>query len=223
MQTDRDYFTALGALLHDIGSGIPRLVVDLDRLDANLGRLLEMQSTESLRFVAKSLPSPRLLAHLFKRTGHQRLMVFHLPFLLQIVEAFPRADVLMGKPMPIAAMRRFYADRAVNGFDDVRQLRWLADTRERLLQFVELSRDLRRPVTVSIELDIGMHRGGIDQKKALTEMLDTIRGHQEELRLAGFMGYDAHVPKAPWPHSISGASSKAKKRYGEYLEYAWTH
>ena len=223
MPADRGYFTALGALLRDIGSGIPRLVVDLDRLDANIERLLEMQSPESLRFVAKSLPSPELLAHLFSRTGHERLMVFHLPFLLQIVEAFPQADILMGKPMPFAAMRRFYADRPGNGFDDVAQLQWLADTRERLLKFVELSRDLGRPITVSIELDIGMHRGGIDRRRSLADLLDTIRDHRDELRLAGFMGYDAHVPKAPWPYSVSAASNKARNRYGAYLEYAWAN
>ncbi|MDJ0712095.1 MAG: alanine racemase [Woeseiaceae bacterium] len=223
MPTGNDYFTALGALLRDIGSGTPRMVVDLDRLDDNLGRLLEMHSPESLRFVAKSLPSPQLLQYLSKRTGQQRLMVFHLPFLLQIVAAFPRANVLMGKPMPIAAMRRFYADRVANEFEDTGQLQWLADTKLRLMQFIELARAIGRPVSVSIEIDVGMHRGGLADEDSLAEMLDTIRGHREELRLAGFMGYDAHVPKAPWPHSVAAAAERAKERYGEFLEFAWAN
>ncbi len=221
MFKDNDYFAALEALLHDVGSGMPRLVVDLDRLDANIDRLVDIQSPDTVRIVAKSLPSPDLLSHIFARLGHERLMVFHIPFLLQLVDRFPRADILMGKPMPIAAMRRFYRERPVNAFDDTTQLQWLVDTNDRLMQIVELSRDIDKKIVVSIELDIGMHRGGLREKEQLAAMLDTIRGYHDELQLAGFMGYDAHVPKAPWPRSIDNAARRAKARYAEFLEFAF--
>ena len=221
MASGADYFAALNTLLRDIGSGLPRLVIDLDRLDRNLEQLLELHAPEDLRIVAKSLPSPELLNYLFRKIGYERLMVFHLPFLLQIVERFPASDVLMGKPLPVAAMRRFYRGRPVNAFDDTYQLQWLADTEERLLQIVELSREVGRRITVSIELDIGMHRGGLQCTDELAVMLDTIRGYQDELRLGGFMGYDAHVPKAPWPRTVSGALRHAKKRYARFLEFAF--
>jgi D-serine deaminase-like pyridoxal phosphate-dependent protein len=221
MNASADYFPALNTLLRDIGSGLPRLVVDLDRVDRNVERLRELHAPEDLRIVAKSLPSPELLNYLFRQLGYERLMVFHLPFLLQVVERFPAADILMGKPLPIAAMRRFYRGRPVNAFDDTYQLQWLADTNERLLQMVDLARDLGRVITVSIELDVGMHRGGLQTTEELGVMLDTIRGYHDQLRLGGFMGYDAHVPKAPWPRTVKGALRHAKKRYAEFLEFAF--
>ncbi|MGB5164675.1 MAG: alanine racemase [Woeseiaceae bacterium] len=216
------YFAALNGLLHQVGSGLPRLVIDLDQLDHNIQWLRHLQMPERVRIVAKSLPSPRLLDHIFNKLGEQRLMVFHVPFLLQLAEAFPGADILMGKPVPVAAMRRFYTDRAINDFDDYRQLQWLADSNARLLQIIELANDLNLKISVSIELDIGMHRGGIDNSADLRVMLETIRAHQDVLRLSGFMGYDAHVPKAPLPGSVHRAATKAKQRYGDLLEFALT-
>jgi len=221
MSPGADYFAALNTLLREIGSGMPRLVIDLDILDRNLEQLFELHAPEDLRIVAKSLPSPELLNYLFRKIGYERLMVFHLPFLLQVVERFPAADILMGKPLPVAAMRRFYRGRPVNAFDDTYQLQWLADSSERLLQIVDLSRDIGRRITVSIELDIGMHRGGLQTNEELATVLDTIRGYHDELRLGGFMGYDAHVPKAPWPRTAAGASRHAKKRYAKFLEFAF--
>ena len=221
MPSGADYFAPLNTLLRDIGSGMPRLVVDLDIVDRNLERLLALRAPDDLRLVAKSLPSPELLNYLFRKIGSERLMVFHLPFLLQVVERFTAADILMGKPLPVAAMRRFYRGRPVNSFDDTRQLQWLVDTEQRLLQILELSREINRRITVSIELDIGMHRGGLQTTAELGEMLDTIRGYQNELRLGGFMGYDAHVPKAPWPRTVAGASRQAIKRYARFLEFAF--
>ena len=221
MRPGADYFAALNSLLREVGSGMPRLVIDLDRLDRNLERLFELHAPDDLRIVAKSLPSPELLNYLFRKIGYERLMVFHLPFLLQIVERCPAADILMGKPLPIAAMWRFYRGRPITAFDDTYQLQWLVDTEERLLQIVELSRELGRRITVNIELDIGMHRGGLQSTDELAVMLDTVRGYQDELRLGGFMGYDAHVPKAPWPRTVSGALRHAKKRYAKFLEFAF--
>lgn len=216
-----EHFAALNALLRDVGTGMPRLVVELDRLDCNIERLLGMHAPEDLRIVAKSLPSQDLLAYVCKQLGHERLMVFHLPFLLQLVERFPGADILMGKPLPIDALRRFYHGRPVNAFDDTVQLQWLADTNGRLMQMVGLARALGKRISVNIELDIGMHRGGVRDLDELSTMLDTVRGYHEELQLGGFMGYDAHVPKAPRPRSVAAASNRAKRRYAEFLEFAF--
>ena len=214
-------FDRLNALLRDVGNGLPRLVIDLDVVDNNLAALTELHAPEDLRIVAKSLPSPKLLDYVLGKLGHQQLMVFHLPFLLQIVRHFPGADILMGKPLPSAAMRRFYREQTSNAFDDTQQLQWLVDTNERLLQVVDLSREIGRKVVVNIELDIGMHRGGVRDKAELGAMLDTIRAYHEELRLGGFMGYDAHVPKAPLPHTTGHALRRAKKKYAKLLEYAF--
>ena len=61
MRPGADYFAALNSLLREVGSGMPRLVIDLDRLDRNLERLFELHAPDDLRIVAKSLPSPELL------------------------------------------------------------------------------------------------------------------------------------------------------------------
>jgi D-serine deaminase-like pyridoxal phosphate-dependent protein len=222
MPEPRTHFSALNSLLQEAGTGLPRLIIDLDRLDRNIARLKQLQLPGRLRIVAKSLPSSRLLDYIFDKLGRQRLMVFHLPFLLQLVETFPSADILMGKPLPVAAMRRFYQERPNNAFDDYRQLQWLADSNSRLVQIVDLANALNLRISVSIELDIGMHRGGVDSLDDLGIMLETIRAHQDVLRLSGFMGYDAHVPKAPLPRTVRRAAARAQKRYGAFLEYALT-
>ena len=222
MPHGQSYFAALGELLQDIGGGLPRLVVDLERLDDNIEALAALQAPESLRVVAKSLPSAALLEHIFGRLGHERLMIFHLPFLLQLTARFPHSDVLMGKPLPVAAMRRFYRERADNAFDDTNQLQWLVDTEARLLQIVELAREVGRRISVSIELDIGMHRGGIRGMDEFATLLDTIRAHSDLLRLGGFMGYDAHVPKAPWPRSVARAADRSRRHYADFVEFAFS-
>jgi hypothetical protein len=43
-----------------------------------------------------------------RRARTEALMVFHQPFLNAVAERFPEADVLLGKPMPLAAARTFY-------------------------------------------------------------------------------------------------------------------
>ncbi len=222
MSSDGDYFQTLNSLLQQEGRGVPRLVIDLDRIDRNISRLLELHRPESLRIVAKSLPCPMLLRHIFSKTGRERLMAFHLPFLLQLIEHFPDADVLMGKPLPVTAMRHFYKARARNHFDDSVQLQWLVDTEARLRQVGDLAREIDRRISISIELDIGMHRGGVRREQELATLLESVREFRDEIRLAGFMGYDAHVPKAPFPRSASSALERAKKRYTDMLDFAWT-
>ena len=216
------YFQTLSSLLKEVGRGIPRLVIDLERIENNIDRLLELHRAESVRIVAKSLPCPTLLRHIFSKTGHERLMVFHLPFLLQLVEHFPGADVLMGKPLPVTAMRHFYSQQPGNLFDDSSRLQWLVDTEARLRQVAGLARELGRRISVSIELDVGMHRGGARHEEELGAILEGVREFREEIRLAGFMGYDAHVPKAPFPRSVAHALERSKRRYTNLLDFAWT-
>ena len=62
----------------------------------------------SYRIVAKSLPSLPLLEAVMDATGSRRLMLFHQPFINQVAAKIPDADVLLGKPMPVAAAATFY-------------------------------------------------------------------------------------------------------------------
>lgn len=153
------------------------------------------------RIVAKSLPSHGLLNYIMARAQTRRLMVFHQPFLSATAVDFPDADVLLGKPMPVKAAAAFYRDfKPVGGkpaFDPQRQLQWLIDTHERLMQYYELARGLGVRMRVNIELDVGLHRGGLQSPEQLAPLMEFIRRHPQHLEWAGFMGYDPHVVKLP--------------------------
>lgn len=192
-----DYFAGLNRLLRAEGPWRPCLVLDLDRLDHNLEVLNKsIQPPKHFRLVAKSLPSLRLMEYVLKRTGSTRLMAFHQPFLNAEAQAFPDSDILLGKPMPAGAAARFY-DHHKGRFDPARQLQWLLDTPARLAQYLELATARALRLRINIEIDVGLHRGGVADPASLVKMLDLIKAHPDRLAFAGFMGYDPHVVKIP--------------------------
>lgn len=188
-----DYFRALNAELKRHGPMQPSLVIDLDRLDANLDRVASVlrSAGKHFRIVEKSLPSPRLIDYIAQRAGTRRLMSFHRPFLSQDAVAFPDFDVLLGKPLPVGAAAAFYRDLK-GRFDPTRQLQWLFDTPQRVAEYAALARALGTRMRANIEIDVGLHRGGTRDAHDLLAMLDAIGTHPE-LEFSGFMGYDAHV------------------------------
>ncbi len=108
-----DYFRALNEELKRNGPMRPCMVLDLDLLDRNVAALRgSIRAPKHYRVVAKSLPSPKLIGYVFGKAETNRLMSFHQPFLNREVEAFPEADVLLGKPMPARSAEIFYADAA---------------------------------------------------------------------------------------------------------------
>lgn len=54
-----------------------------------------------------------------------------------------------------------------------------------------LARGLERTLNVNIEIDVGLHRGGVEDAAVLDSMLRMINA-EPRLRFTGFMGYDAH-------------------------------
>jgi len=192
-----EYFAALNALLKAEGPWRPCLVLDLDRLDHNLEVLNKsIQPPKHFRLVAKSLPSVRLMEYVLKRAGSTRLMAFHQPFLNAEAQAFPGTDILLGKPMPVGSAARFY-DQHKGRFNPARQLQWLLDTPERLAQYLELAQGRRLKMRINIEIDVGLHRGGVSDNATLLKMLELIEQNPRRLEFAGFMGYDPHVVKIP--------------------------
>lgn len=194
-----DYFRALNAELRRNGPMHPCMLIDLDRLDHNIDAVKQSVAKvpgRGYRVVAKSVPSPALIDYIFKRAGTKRLMGFHQPFLNDEAEAFPDADILLGKPMPARAAAIFYRDLK-GSFDPARQLQWLIDTPEHLAQYLELAQGLHTRLRVNIELDVGLHRGGVHDLQVLAQMLDTLAANPQSLEFAGFMGYDPHIVKLP--------------------------
>jgi D-serine deaminase-like pyridoxal phosphate-dependent protein len=192
------YFAALNTLLKKNGPGRPLLVIDLDRLDRNAAKLRASQPAgKAFRVVAKSLPAPQLIKHVAGLMGTQRLMVFHQPHLNALATAMPEADLLLGKPMPVHAAATFYKNIGTGAFRPERQLQWLIDTPQRLEEYRQLAQQLGTRLRINIEIDVGLHRGGVPEPAALKPLLDMIAAHPQQLIFSGLMGYDAHVGKIP--------------------------
>lgn len=210
-QLPTDYFAQVSQALKLAGAHRPTLVVDKQRLDENLDALLKViQTGFDYRIVAKSLPSVPLLEYIMQRSGSNRLMSFHLPFLLHVVEYLPQADVLLGKPMPVAAARQFYQwhESLDNSqFNPEKQLHWLVDSIERLQQYQDLAKELNCTLNINLELDVGLHRGGFshEQSQQLDQALQILKS-DKRLQLTGLMGYEAHASKIP---KLIGGTNKA--------------
>lgn len=193
------YFSALNNSLKNKGNYVPSMVVDLDLLDKNIDALKQqLNPTVDYRIVAKSLPSPDLLNYIMEKAETKKLMVFHQPFLTALTNDYPQADILMGKPMPVKAAEIFYQTQPSSSeFNPSSQLQWLIDSHDRLTQYLALAQQQNTLLQVNIEIDVGLHRGGLQQAEALDELLKTIDNNQQHLRFSGFMGYDPHVVKLP--------------------------
>lgn len=192
------YFTQLNALLRAQGPGRPLLVIDRARLRANCAKVkAALAPDKAFRVVAKSLPSLPLLQEVMAQMDTRRLMVFHQPHLNVLARALPDCDLLLGKPMPVAAAATFYRSLGATAFDPARQLQWLVDSHDRLQAYLQLAQSLGTRLRVSLEIDVGLHRGGLAGPEALPPLLDLIAAHPQHLDFAGFMGYDAHVGKLP--------------------------
>ncbi len=200
------YFRALQTELRQHGPMRPSLVIDLDRLDHNIDQVMKSlaRSGKHLRIVEKSLPSPRLLAYISQRAGSRRLMSFHQPFLSQDAVNMPDADILIGKPLPVQSAAQFYRGHVAQpavagqaGFDPQRQLQWLIDTPARLQQYLALAKGLGVRMGINIELDVGLHRGGVADGRTLAAMLRLITDNPQHLSFTGFMGYDPFAVMLP--------------------------
>ena len=188
------YFTALQAALKRAGVAQPTLVVDRQLLQANIATVRAALSPTrlALRVVTKSLPAPALLEAVIAGAGATRLMVFNGVMLDEMVAFRPQADVLLGRPLPVAQVADFVR-RHANNPAPAAQPQWLADSLQRLRQYADIGGDA--PLRINLEIDVGLHRGGLPDLRALAEAVDLVRA-DPHLRLTGLMGYDAHLARA---------------------------
>ncbi len=223
MTTAHDvYFSGLQRALKDAGIAWPVIVLDRARMMRNAARLKAwIAPDKTLRLVEKSLPVPSMLDRLMQATQTSALMVFHEPQLRQTAVRFPHSDLLLGKPMPVAAAAHFYAHLGATTFDPARQLQWLIDTPQRLAQYLDLARGLGVRLRINVEIDVGLHRGGCATPSELASMLTTIHEHPDQVEFAGLMGYDAFVGKLPAVVESSATSFEhANSTYRAFQEAA---
>ena len=215
------YFLGLQQALTKAGIATPTLVIDKTRLNANIDTLVsQLPEGMAYRIVAKSLPSLDLIGHIRKRSGSNRLMTFNQPMLSTLTRTMPDADQLVGKPLPVAAARNYFNGLAVEDAPAAGQIQWLVDTPERLRQYQELATTTGQVLRINLELDVGLHRGGLEAGDTLKAMLEAL-STSENLTFTGFMGYEPHLAALP---ETMGWRERAKagawRRYSEALAQA---
>lgn len=216
------YFNLLESALKNAGIARPSLVIDKKKLHSNIAVIKDQLADRfGYRVVTKSLPSIKLLKAINQEANTSKLMLFHQPFLNAVADQLPESDVLMGKPMPIAAVKAFYSNlKSETEFNPERQLQWLLDQPARLSQYEQFARSENIQLNINIELNIGLHRGGVGSDQQLIEMLELIE-QSPNLNLSGFMGYEPHIGKVPG--SIVHHRNKAMDQYEHYLQIAETY
>jgi D-serine deaminase-like pyridoxal phosphate-dependent protein len=200
------YFNGLAAALKRAGLNKPTLVIDRQRLNANVAAI--RKSTDAaklpLRVVAKSLPSPGLLKAVMQGMATQRLMVFSADMLLQLLPLHPQADYLLGKPLPVSEFLRVAKTLSA---EQAMRIQWLIDTPQRLAEYEAAAKSQSIPLKINLEIDVGLHRGGFADPQTLAAAVRQERADQP--LIAGLMGYEPHVPKMPSPDSAYADAQNA--------------
>lgn len=222
------YFAALQDELKAAGIARPALVLDLDRVDANLAAISGyLQPPRHYRVVDKSLPSLDLLRYVMKKTGTRRVMTFHEPYLAFLLPALPAdTDYLLGKPMPAPAARAFYAGLPTAARADASaRVQWLIDTPDRAAEYAAVAAEFGQQLRVNLEIDVGLHRGGARTNAELADLLAAVAKRPAALRFSGFMGYDGHLPHVPaliasHETAVREAFDELVGRYAAFVDFA---
>ncbi len=209
---DDSYFQQLQSDFIAAGIGTPQIFIDLDRLDANAAAIVEGTGASRYRIVEKSLPSLDLLEYVSNRTNSSRFLVLHLPFLPALLTKFPNAQILIGKPQPTAAVQTFFQSIPPPAWPDaVARVRFLVDSVDRLNDLMALATTMKlpQPLQVGVEVDVGLHRGGVRSTDLLPAVLSIFATNTPKLTFAGMLGYDGHVVGAPASPGNEEAEARA--------------
>jgi D-serine deaminase-like pyridoxal phosphate-dependent protein len=196
------YFAEMSKALLAADIYRPCLVLDRDRLDANIAQVKQRLAPGlAVRLVDKSLPCVPLLSYIAKALDTNRFMTFHPPVTQAVLDAFPEGDMLYGKPMPAGAAKAALTRGGAGWWSRVC---WLIDTPRRLAEYGALAAELSTELRFAFEVDVGLHRGGFaspSEIKALTM--------PKGLRCEGIMAYEAHAPEIP---GLFGGAAKALEK-----------
>lgn len=220
------YFANLNMELKKNGPGRPVIIVDLDNLDKNLAIVKkQLQPSIKFRLTVKSIPCLWLIDYILTKMNSQHVMVFHGPDITYLANNSKNYDILLGKPMPINAVKEFYNSLKPGiQFKPEKQIQWLVDTPARLQQYCDFAKQKNITMKINIEIDVGLHRGGITTVEELEQMLNTIEKNSKILQFSGFMGYDVHSASAlaifsSKKKAIQNAFNDAMARYAMFYNY----
>lgn len=207
------YFAELSKALKAAEIFRPCLVLDRDRLDANIALVKQRLAPGlAVRLVDKSLPCLPLLSHISKSLETGRFMTFHPPVTQAVLDAFPAGDLLYGKPMPVGAAKAALARGDAGGWSRVC---WLIDTPERLSEYGALAAAFGTQLRFAFEVDVGLHRGGFSGPTEIGAL-----AIPKGLRCEGIMAYEAHAPEIPG--LFGGAAGALKKAAAKAAEFVAT-
>jgi D-serine deaminase-like pyridoxal phosphate-dependent protein len=200
-----DYFQRLTTALREAGIHQPCLVLDLDRLDRNIATVkARMPSNIALRIVDKSLPCLPLIDRVRQAFGTKLAMTFHPQVTVAVLNSWPDIEVVYGKPMPVELARQVLGEHK----ELASRITWLIDTPERLAQYGALAETTGLALNICFEVDVGLHRGGLQNPDALREVLDKLAA-LPKLHCRGVMAYEAHIGHIP---GFLGGSEKARRK-----------
>jgi D-serine deaminase-like pyridoxal phosphate-dependent protein len=200
------YFANLSSALHRAGLAEPVLVLDERRLAANIQVVADtLAGGPAVRLVVKSLPSADLLQLISRQLSTDRYMVFNRAMALEMRRQEPGGDLLLGKPLPAAAAAAYY--ETAGTADPAPQ--WLIDTPQRLADYQAMASARGINLRINIEIDVGLHRGGIADPTALAALLDQLGPGTQ---VTGLMGYDPHIAKLPTALGLRRRALAASQR-----------
>jgi D-serine deaminase-like pyridoxal phosphate-dependent protein len=188
------YFAGIQTALRRAGIAEPTLVIDRARLRENIETVAKALAPSglALRVVSKSLQAPALIEAVCSGLGTERQMAFNGVMLDETVRTRPDADVLLGRPLPAVQVEAFVR-RHGNSAAAAARPQWLVDSPARLTQYAAIGRSHDQRMRVSLEIDVGLHRGGIPDLDRFAETVD-LAAADPSIEITGLMGYDAHVP-----------------------------
>ena len=137
------YFQQIASDLTAAGIGTPQVFIDMDCLDANIAEIVSKAGASRYRIVEKSLPSLDLLSYVQQKSGSQKFLVLHLPFLPGILSTFPNADVLVGKSHLWIAIQTFFTSQPKASWPAIaKRVTFIADNMQRLTDLVTVANNL---------------------------------------------------------------------------------
>ena len=210
------YFESMQAALKEANIGKPTLIIDKARLHKNIDMVTShLPKGMALRIAQKSVPSMDLLNEILSRAKTNRLMVFNKDYLQDLSLDAEYRHILLGKPLPVTAAANFHnyiASRSPN-MKTVGAIEWLIDNPERLAEYKALAQAHDLKLNINIELDVGMHRGGVTDLEILAAMLKDIQS-DPRLTFSGFMGYEKHIV-----YALGGDKGRAKAKAACWTAY----
>ena len=187
----------LAQLARAQGRGHPALFLDLAALDQNIRTVVDFANAQGwgVRPALKSFRSPALISYLLGRLPQPRGLVFGLREVDPIIAMAPKdTDLMTGYPPTFGELADYLATKPPKK-QRKHRLRILVDSVPLMEHLGRLARTSRRrlPLEVALELDVGMGRGGINDRDELKGCLDVLRAESGRLRLTAVLGYDGHA------------------------------